>query len=268
MEVMMIQRFDNNFFIRKNFATKTGKIHCVYLHGLGESGLCFESLLLDLDLSDISQIALDLPNYGKNEWSDRTFSLDEYSTLVAEWIRDNLHGPVVLIGHSMGGVIGQLLVEKYTDLILGFVNIEGNISIGDCQYSGKAAAYTENEFLNNGFEVLKNHVFSLAQTDLAHRNYYISIHLSKAQQFYQNSKELVSESETNELAKRFAELSIPKIYIAGYPGGAANRSIQQLVEINAEHVILEPSGHWPFIDQYTVFKNNLRQFLDRLHSSN
>jgi alpha-beta hydrolase superfamily lysophospholipase len=41
----------------------------LYIHGLGESGLCFEQLISDKRLREWTHIVHDLPGYGKSPWT-------------------------------------------------------------------------------------------------------------------------------------------------------------------------------------------------------
>ena len=63
------------------------------------------------------------------------------------------------------------------------------------------------------------------------------------------------------LAARMAALTCPSLYIAGRPGGACARSIELLRDAGIEPQIIEPSGHWPFIDQPDDFARTLAGFL-------
>ena len=47
----------------------------VYIHGLGESGLCFERLIAEPRLDRWHQLAPDLPGYGKSPFPDRPTTL-------------------------------------------------------------------------------------------------------------------------------------------------------------------------------------------------
>ena len=40
----------------------------LWIHGLGESGLCFERLLARPDLADWQHVVADLPGYGRTAW--------------------------------------------------------------------------------------------------------------------------------------------------------------------------------------------------------
>lgn len=55
----------------------------------------------------------------------------------------------IIIGHSVGGLIGLLFAEKYPKKVLGFINIEGNLVSEDCFFSHMALNKTFDEFVKN-----------------------------------------------------------------------------------------------------------------------
>jgi pimeloyl-ACP methyl ester carboxylesterase len=95
----------------------------VYVHGLGESGRCFEALAADPALAHLRHVIPDLPGYGRSPWPAQTSSLIEVADHVAAWLASR-GGPApprvtdptgaaasaapVVVGHSMGGVISRL----------------------------------------------------------------------------------------------------------------------------------------------------------------
>ncbi len=62
-------------------------------------------------------LAVDLPGYGKSPPFEHRTTIDAYAELLAGLIHQVSDGPVVYIGHSMGGMIGLTLALKYPMLI-------------------------------------------------------------------------------------------------------------------------------------------------------
>lgn len=235
----------------------------VYLHGLGDSGLCFEKLMKSSKLSEWNHVALDFIGYGKSLWSSEEVSLAEHANLVKKWILDFKRDSqrVFLVGHSMGGVIGLLLAEARSELFSGFVNIEGNLSIEDCLYSSKATIYAKNEFVERGFEQLKASLFEISFADSATRQYYVNLSLCNPAAFYDNAEELVELSTREQLAPKMAALTIPKLFIAAKPNGICDRSRMLLTASGVKTASVARSGHWPFLDNEALFLTIFRKFL-------
>lgn len=62
-------------------------------------------------------IAIDLPGYGQSPPLPKRTTISDYVELLADLIEEVSDGPVVYIGHSMGGMIGATLSARYPALI-------------------------------------------------------------------------------------------------------------------------------------------------------
>ena len=239
-----------------------------WVHGLGESGLCFEGSINDDRLAAHRHVALDLPGYGKSLWAERPLRLEQHALVLANVLEQRDEDGVVLIGHSMGGVIGQLLCEHLSGEPVGriaaFINVEGNQSIEDCGFSSRANAYPLDEFLDDGFLKLTETLLVEAGDDRALRDYYPSVRFCDPRAYHLNSRELVSLSTSEELASRMAALDVPSLYLFGDPGGAGKRSQELLAASGVEVHGIRPAGHWPFLDQPTAFVDHVVSFLAKV----
>lgn len=221
----------------------------IFVHGLGESGLGFEPLLGHPGLDRFDLRILDLPGYGRSAWPASPLTLEQQADHVATWLKEAAVPTPILVGHSMGGVIGTLMAERHPDILAGFVDVEGNVSLGDCIFSGRVAGMDWPEFAESGFGRLLEAVYRRGADDAALRSYFVSMRLADPRQFHLNSRELVEISEPETMGQRLAALELPLHYVAGVPGGAAERSRELLDEHGIAWTAIEPSGHWPFIDQ-------------------
>ncbi len=237
----------------------------LWVHGLGESVLGFEPLLASPALSHRRQVAIDLPGYGRSPWLETPLGLDEHAQVVAQVIQQETvrHAAgVIVIGHSMGGVIGTLLAESQCPGLVGLVNLEGNISAGDCVQSRRAVEWSAPDFEHHGHGALLNEFFDAAREDPSHRSYWPSARLADPRAFYRNASELVELSDGEGLAARFAALAVPTAFIHGYPEGLAPRSIELLQAVGVRPLVVEPAGHWPWIDRPRDFLAVLERALD------
>ncbi|MBF0613003.1 MAG: alpha/beta fold hydrolase [Magnetococcales bacterium] len=115
------------------------------IHGLGESALCFLGLKDALSLRGWEVFVPELPGYGQR----RNHPPGSFDTLVTE-LASYLTAPTVVLGHSMGGVLGTILCVRHQKHVLAFLNVEGNLSLDDCSFSSIAERQTEIEFLKQG----------------------------------------------------------------------------------------------------------------------
>lgn len=236
----------------------------LFVHGLGESGLCFERIVEHPKLACFDCVVVDLPGYGRSAWTDRVASLEQLADHLAVWVGASFRRcPPVLVGHSMGGVVALLAAERHPDAFRAVVDVDGNKSTEDCAFSGRAAKLSLAEFVGGGFDAMIDDIFEQGLSEAAHRGYYASLRLCDPRAYHAHSLELVGLSEGGKLAKRLAALGRPKIYVAGKPGGACERSLELLREADVPTSVIAPSGHWPFLDQPEAFADVLAAFLER-----
>ena len=235
----------------------------LWIHGLGESGLCFERLLRDPRLARFHHVCPDLSGYGRSPWPEQPLSLQEHGQSALGVVRAVVGDdrPVTLIGHSMGGVIGQMVCEQNPERVTTFVNVEGNLSLGDCGYSSRAQPFSLEQFEHHGYDQVGTQIEDAGVSDPAHRSYAASYRLCRPAAFHRNATELVDLSRTETLAARFARLPHPKAFAQGRPDGAPPRSTELLVSEGIAARIFEPAGHWPFIDQPDAFLDWLTETL-------
>lgn len=242
----------------------------LYIHGLGESGLCFESLMTDPRLQEWNHLVPDLPGYGKTPWCDEPLGLPDFASCLAELLPKWTDGRVVVVGHSMGGVIGTLLAEQLAGSAAeldGFVNVEGNISMGDCGFSAKAMGHSLDAWLDSGYGNLLEQIQTMDEPASINRAYGASAMLADPRAFHRNSRELVQLSVTEELAPRMAALPGVQLFAYGAPRGLASRSVELLAQHDIPSHGIEDTGHWFYLEQQDAFVASLLELLGRAAGS-
>ncbi|HEX4453016.1 MAG TPA: alpha/beta hydrolase [Kofleriaceae bacterium] len=231
-----------------------GEIELVWIHGLGESSTSF--LPPVEHLGDFKHTLIDLPGYGRSAWPE-PMSLEALAEDLAAWIpRD-----AIAIGHSMGGVLAMMLGERAAARAI--VNIDGNISRGDCNFSGRVIGWSEQQFVDRGFAELRARVYADGMTDLPLRGYAAAMAFASPRMFYRHAHDLVRLSEAGELAARQAALRVPALYVAGVPRGICAESRALLDHHGARWIGIEPAGHWVYLDQTENFAHAIRGLSSR-----
>lgn len=256
----MLHTIEQGMFVRS--VGKPGRLGTLlYIHGLGESGLCFEGLVGRAELAGAHQLIPDLPGYGRSAWRQEPHSLVEHADHVAAWLRWREESRVTLVGHSMGGVVALLLAERHRDLVAQLIDVDGNVSPPDCAFSSQASAVDLARFRAAAFAELIDPIYRDGLGDPALRGYYVSLRLCDPRAYHRNSTELIAESQSEDIAERLARLDVPVVYIAGAPRGASKRSRALLDRAGVPTVEISPAGHWPFIDQPDAFIRAMITFL-------
>ncbi|MEM6795493.1 MAG: alpha/beta hydrolase [Acidobacteriota bacterium] len=248
----------------------------LYIHGLGESALCFEALVSDPRLAGWAHLAPDLLGYGRSTWPARPRSVTDHADDLAELIRGcpelvAAGDRLVLLGHSMGGVIGLELIRRLgRRRVACFLNVEGNVTLDDCGFSSRAAGHSESDWLEGGgYARFVDAVFTLSdgtpatESAAVARAYGASVLFADPRTLLLNSEDLVRESRAETLAGRYAEAGVPTVYLHGRPRGTGERSLGQLAAAGlAETRGFAPAGHWPFLDQHDAFARAVAEILD------
>lgn len=266
---MTAQRFINGMHARfREAASSRGTV--LYIHGLGDSGLCLEGIMAHPLLNGFSHLAADLPGYGKSPWPDKPLSIPMYADLLAQWISSPEVpldvAQVILVGHSMGGVIGTVLCERHPEKVRAFINVEGNISLQDCTFSCTIAAHSLDDFIERGFTSFRDDIYKKGLSERALRIYHAGLLMCDPRSIHFNSRELVELSESEELAARLGSLKIPVFYVWGSPGGTAEHSRSLLRTQGVPLVPVHESGHWPFIDRPDAFAERIIEIAGALRA--
>lgn len=253
---MISQRFCHGMHIRLIPADSPAAT-ILYIHGLGESGLCLERIMGHPLLKGFSHLSADLPGYGKSPWPEKPLSLSEQADLLARLLNTLGISRTIILGHSMGGVIGTIFCERYPQMVSVFINVEGNVSFEDCTFSCVIFGHNLHEFIDRDFDAYRDKIYESSISEKALRFYHASLLMCDPHTIYENSRELVELSRREELAERLGSLPMPVIYIWGNPRGTQAYSRSLLNKANVALLEINDAGHWPFIDQPDVFAENL-----------
>jgi 3-oxoadipate enol-lactonase len=229
----------------------------VWIHGLGESSVSFEPVVSRMP--GFSHVLVDLPGYGRSPWPEAATNLLTLADHLAGWLADQ--PPAFLIGHSMGGVLAQLIAERTH--VKGIVNVDGNISRGDCTFSALSHQYTLAEFRERGFAEMRAKVYADGATRPELRTYHAAMCFASPDVFHRHAADLVELSTRNTLASRLAALSSPALFVAGVPDGVCAETRRLLDEHKIRWVGIEPAGHWVYLDQIERFVQEVSSFLRR-----
>jgi len=108
-------------------AGKQGRQVALLIHGWSSSWYAM-SPLLGLLAQRFHCLAVDLPGYGQSPPLAEAATIPRYVDLLADLIESVSEGPVVLIGHSMGGMASITLALTYPMLIERMVLLNPTIS--------------------------------------------------------------------------------------------------------------------------------------------
>ena len=99
-----------------------GDTTLLLLHGYAESLMAYRPIL-DRLATRTSVVAVDLPGFGLSDKPDTGYDLTAYVRRLTAFMDSYLPGPVVLVGHSMGGEVAAALALERPNKVVGLILI-------------------------------------------------------------------------------------------------------------------------------------------------
>jgi len=94
----------------------------IFLHGIGDSGAAWTKLIAELP-SDVRAISVDLLGFGASPspaWLRYDADVQARSVM-ATLSEKRIHGPCIVVGHSMGSIIAVQLAKRYPNFVKSLV---------------------------------------------------------------------------------------------------------------------------------------------------
>jgi len=244
----------------------------LFIHGLGESGLCFKEAFESPDMRNFTLIVPDMLGYGRStEASDCDYCMNAQIRRLWKLVNGLGRESFFIIGHSLGGDLGSLMIASDTQQrIQGLVNIEGDLTPNDIFISNKIVSASKDEDFLKWFETKFKEELVLngwGNKWASCRRYYASLQfarpdavLSNAREIYQKSQPL-PDRKVSLSGLTYAGLKIPKVFCWGSES-LSNETLGFLEAFSLEHRKFEPAFHWPMIDQPQQFYPFLANYIN------
>lgn len=215
----------------------------VCLHGLQSRKELFTSVFQRLAPTDFSLLTIDFIGFGHSpKPKDFSYSLEEQAAIV-EQVLEHMHVKnLFLIGHSMGGMIGTMLLKNLDERLLGFINMEGNFVLQDCGESLPVSQLSFKDFSVSYYPKLKASLVSSEEPSAAFRNE--SLNLTPDYAFHRTSQSIVEWSRNEELIPLFVESKAKKLYMYG----AKNSRKASELPTSISKAEVPSAGHFMFAD--------------------
>ena len=242
------------------FLRRGQKETILYLQGLGCSKNDFAGAANARDLQPYTFVAFDFPGCGNSPYSENvTLGIDDLVEITNIVISELDLTDLVIIGHSMGGLVALLYTEKYPNHIKGFINIEGNLASEDCFFSRRIAENGSAGFTRDALNSLQQ---KLAQSkSKGIREYARSLQSASARACVDYALPLVDYSDNGNLIQRFTGLKTPKLFVYGSENCGLSY-IPELKSSGCEVVEIPDSGHFPFHDNPSAYYQIIYDFLN------
>jgi pimeloyl-ACP methyl ester carboxylesterase len=243
------------------FSHSGSEKYILFIHGLGCAKNDYFAAVEHAGLKNFSLLGLDFPGCGQSPYPAMArFGIDDLVAITKQFFDKINLEKVILVGHSMGGLVGLLLAEKYPERIKAFINIEGNLAGSDCFFSRKVAGIERDVFIKTTFQKYIHRV-KINKNKGLQEHAKILQKYARAEAMRDVCPSLVSYSEQGGLLKRFLDLKLPIQFIYG----SQNRELPYLPVLKDAHCSIneiENSGHFPFYDTPQEFYKVIADFIN------
>ena len=241
----------------------------LFIHGLGESGLCFLEAFHQRQLRAFNIVVPDLLGFGESsEAADSDYSFLAQTTRILAVLDAIGVGRVNVIGHSMGGDIGTLFCQQRPDRAVSFVNVEGDLTPADLFISDQAvAAESEGRFvewLREDFSLGKVLHWSMDWPSCV--RYLASLSMCHDPAFLQSAREICAlnqaalDRNAGAIGEAYRHLRVPRVYCWGSKS-LSEESQEFLRDSGLANQPFSNSFHWVMLDQQELFYGFLAGFL-------
>lgn len=219
----------------------------VFLHGLGCAKESFLGAFHAPELAGFSLCAFDFPGHGRSPAPAGRCSVASCSDAL-EAVLDGLGTDICLVGHSLGGAVGLLAVEKGRRF-RQFVSVEGNLVAQDCGVvSRRIAEQSEADFRDGGCAAL---AADLSRPDaVTPREWARWLAACDPAAVHQIACDLVALSDGGRLLRLYKETR-NQTYVYGDSDSRPDHLLPSLAATPTRGI--PGSGHFPMIDNPAHF---------------
>ena len=186
----------------------------LYVHGLGCSSEDFLAMTEQPALQGCRLVSYDHPGCGRSPYDvNHPLNIDCLVEVLEAFVNAMELDGFLLVGGSMGGLIGLLYAERNPDKIKGFVNVEGNLTSEDCIFSRYVVGHSFEHFAEDVFPKIKQGV--AARRGRGFAGHLAVVQRANPRAFYDHSLQLVEYSDDGTLLDRFLALPMEKYFVYG-----------------------------------------------------
>jgi pimeloyl-ACP methyl ester carboxylesterase len=227
--------------------TSLEDIEVWFLHGFGESHLCFRDAFAHPLAERMRIFLFDLPGCGASPPRQTGLTIEDAAQLCLDLIESfSSSRRIVLVGHSVGGIIATrvaLMRDPSPDLV---ISVEGNLTPSDAYFSGQAANFDEPEPY---YTWLRSKILAKEADDDIFRRYSCSLQLADPRTLWTLGRSVAGDPNPGQ---DFLSLTCPSIYYWD-PASTSDAAKQFLDENDIRQRKLEGLGHWPMISSPSRF---------------
>ena len=218
-----------------------------FLHGFGESHVGFRDAFAHPLAERMRIFLFDWPGCGASPPRPAGLTIEDAAELCRDLIESfSLSRRIVLVGHSVGGIIATRMAltgDHSPDLV---ISVEGNLTLSDAYFSGQAANFDEPE---SYYAWLRSKILEKAADDEVFRRYSCNLQLADPRTLWTLGRSVLDHPSPG---RDFVSLTCPSIYYWD-PASTTDEAKQFLDGNGVRQRKLEGLGHWPMITSPSRF---------------
>lgn len=217
-----------------------------FIHGFGESGAVFTGAFASGLADRFSLFAPDFPGFGASPFLPGSASIAA-SEQILERLIDKLSGdiPVLLVAHSLGGIIGTHTAARLGARMHAYINIEGNLTADDTFVTRLSAGFVD-------AAAFKRHLIDLFLPRIADdevlRAWFAELSAAHPEALLVWAKDCVAATGERTAAEEYRALGCRTLYLWGEKS-IPKRSLDFLTDTNLAHRGFAGCGHVPMLER-------------------
>jgi pimeloyl-ACP methyl ester carboxylesterase len=235
----------------------------VLVHGAWQAPYVWNAVKVSLEKQGVQVITVELPGHGADQTAPQTLSINVYRDKVIDAI-NKVNGKVILVGHSMAGMVISAVAEKEPSKIEKLVYIGAFLPVSGQSLQDLAQTDTETQ-LNNALVPSSDHLtLGLVQNQIV--NIFIQDGSDSVKNaVLQNYRPEPAVPFTNKVTLTAANFgSVAKVYIRTMQDHAVSPSLQaRMISAGGIKTVYElNTSHSPFLskpDSVTILLKQISQ---------
>lgn len=229
--------------ISVNIQEKTDQwIFC--MHGIQSNKELFDPIFTLPQFQNFSILAFDFVGFGESQKPvNFSYTLEDQLKIATELIKFLHISKFHIIGHSLGGMVGTLMLEKCPSKILSFVNLEGNLIEKDCGASAQSVEFSYQVFQENYYpKIIQKLQNSSLESERKRAQWIKKI---PDYVFYNTSKSIVRLSKNEKLLQIFNTSSVKKLFIVGEKNKWKSKVLNKDIAVE----LISNTGHFMLLEK-------------------
>lgn len=233
----------------------------VFSNSLGTDYRLWDDLLPLLP-AGIRTLRYDKPGHGLSDMAV-DYSIDDLADDAAALIKENATGPVLFVGLSVGGLIGQALAARHPELLSGLVLSNTATKIGNAEiWQSRIDMVTKGGMAAIAESVMERW-FAPAFLQSAQLALWRNMLLRTPAEGYLATCKAISQADYTPQAPQIA---LPTLVISGqYDGATPPALVKATADLipNAQYAEIKDAGHLPCAERPADYAAVLNVFLSK-----